>query len=416
MRISTLLATRYLRSHRHNRFFSWITILSIAGIAIGVAAMIVVLSIFNGYEEELRSRFLAANAHIFAYRFPAGLTSPKKWEQRIKADFPDQLTGTAPFVYYETMARRGSLMQSVMVRGIIPSAREQVQSLKKIIRPLSALDTLEQEVSSATNGARSPSRAAVIVGSGLLAILGAKVGETIDLVSPTEEHFGSVVPFKVVGVYDSGLKHYDNKIIFMSLPAAQRFFNMGSVVTGIEIGLIHPDDSIEIAKKMASKYALSIQEHQSFNRPLFEAMEMERGVTGLIVALIAFVAGFNILTTLSVSVTQKQRDISVLKSLGARNNLILSLFLQQGAIIGAAGCALGAALAWVIATVLSRYQFVDLPDLYLVAKLPVAFDWQVYVFIALSGFLMCLLAGIYPAINATRVDPVEGIRGNLERN
>lgn len=412
MNVSTFIALRYMNSSRKNLFFSWITAFSVTGIAIGVAAMIVVLSVINGFEHELRSRFLAANAHILAYRFPAGMSAPDKWSARIKKDFPGEIRGTTPFVNYETMVRKSSLMASALVRGITPAAREKVQSLRAIVRPESALTTLDREIASARRGEPLPRRPAVILGSGLMTILGVKIGDEVDLVSPAEDSFGSMRPFTVVGVYDSGLNYFDNKIALMSLTTAQAHFKMGNLVTGLEIGLESPNDSIGIMTRMGEKYSLSFWEWQSANRPMFEAMKIERAVIGLIVALVAFVAGFNILTTLFVSVSQKQRDICVLKSLGARNGQVLQLFLKQGLLIGVVGSTGGVTLAWLISTALKRYEFIKLPEVYMLSSLPVDFDWHVYATMAGAGLVISVIAGVYPALVATRLNPIEGVRGN----
>lgn len=395
-------------------FFSWIAVLSVAGIAIGVAAMIVVLSVINGFEKELRHRFLAANAHILAYRFPAGMESPDRWAELIQRDFGASIAGVSHFVHSETMARKGPLMQAIMIRGIVPQSREKVQSLASLVRPLSALDKLQAEVDESRAGKPIPKLPQVIVGKGLLKLLDGAIDDTIELVSPDPDSLGEMKPFKVVGIYDSGLKHYDNRLVIMSLTTAQSFFRMGAKVTGLEIGLKDPKSSPQVAEAMQDKYNLTIKEWQSFSRNLFEAMQMERAVIALLVFLVAGVAAFNILTTLFVSVTQKQRDISVLKALGASNRQILSLFVTQGIIMGTLGSIIGSILALGISRFLewlSANKVIDLPDLYLLAKLPVNYDWRVYLTVCIAGVVICIFAGLYPAVVATRVDPSAGFRG-----
>ena len=411
MSVTTFVARRYMQAGRGNRFFSWISVLTISGVTIGVAAMIVVWSVINGFEEELRKRFLAANAHIMAYRFPHGITDPEKWGKTIEQDFPNDVRGTSPFIHYETMARKDSLMHAILVRGIDPKQREKVQSLASITRPESALGLLQEEITAAADKKPPPVEPSVVVGSGLLSLMDAKVGDDIELVEPEGETISALKKFKVVGIYDSGLKHYDNKLVLMSIPTAQHFFQMGARVHGIEIGLAKPMESIEVAERMSGKYSFSIREWQSFNKPLFEAMQMERVVILLITALVAMVAAFNILTTIFVAVSQRQRDISIMKALGATNGQILSLFLKQGAYIGVVGAVLGIILAAIISAILERYQFVDLPDLYLLAKLPMSYDWWVYGTVALFSIVIAVVAGLVPAWLASRVDPVAGFRG-----
>jgi lipoprotein-releasing system permease protein len=411
MSLSTYVASRFMRAGRENRFFSWISILTIAGVAIGVAAMIVVWSVINGFETELRKRFLAANAHIMAYKFPYGIKNYESWAETITTDFKEEVRGVSPFVHYETMARSKSLMHAVLIRGISPISREKVQSLRSIVDPKEALDILQKEIDDPELGANKK-EPALIVGVGLLSLLDAKIGDIIELVEPEKESFGEMKPFRIIGTYDSGLKHYDNKLGIMSLTTAQRFFKLDDRVIGLEVGLFKPWDSQKIAGEMANSYTLSIREWQSFNRPLFEAMQNERVIILIITGLVALVAGLNILTTIFVAVSQRQRDISIFKALGANNRQVLSMFVNQSILIGVLGCSIGVALAYGISKLLERYQFVDLPDLYLLARLPINYDIRVYGIVCAVSILIAVTAGIIPAWVASRVNPVEGFRGN----
>ncbi len=415
MSVTTFLARRYMQAGRNNRFFSWISVLTIAGVAIGCAAMIVVWSVINGFETELRKRFLAANAHIMAYRFPHGLTNHEKWAANIEKDFGQHIRGVSPFIHYETMARKDSLMHAVLIRGIDPELRDKVQSLSFITAPKGALGILQDEIAAAKAKKPAPALPAAIVGTGLLSLMDARVGDTIELVEPESNDLGSMKKFKIVGSYDSGLKHYDNKLILMSLSTAQSFFHMDDRVTGLEIGLHKPWNSKEIAEEMSNKYSISIREWQSFNKPLFDAMQMERVVILAITAMVAGVAGFNILTTIFVAVSQRQRDISILKALGSNNRFILTLFVKQGAYIGVIGSLIGSALAAVISVFLEKYssKIIDLPDLYLLAKLPMTYEWWVYASVCGASIGIAVVSGFFPALMASRVDPVEGFRGNI---
>lgn len=404
------IARRYLTSHRGNGFMSWITFLSISGISIGVAAMIVVLSVINGFETELRNRFLAANAHILAFQFPAGLDNVEGWMETIQNDFGHEITGMSPFVHFESMITKDSIMHNLLVRGIHPERRKSVQDLVPYIHPPEALDILQERIDHPSL-VQAATPEPIILGVRLASLLGVKVGDIVKIVRPNSNTEGELRNFKLVGIYDSGLKHYDEKLGILSLPAAQELFNMKQKVIGIEIGLKNPNDSRMIAARMSEKYSITIKDWQSFNKTMFEAMETERSVIGLIVALVAFVASFNILTTLFITVTQKQRSVSVLKALGAANGTILKIFVMQGLFIGVIGGICGSILALFISLLLRRYQFVELPDLYMLTKLPINFDPRVYATMAGSGVLMCVIAGIYPALVASRINIVDGFKG-----
>lgn len=400
-----LIARRYLRSGRDHRFFSWISTLSIVGISIAVAALIVVLSVFDGFERELRQRFLMANAHILLFRHPGGIEDPSEWQRIVQRDFGHDIQGTSPFVQQETMARYNSTMHTVLVRGIVPQQRESVQTARPLVHPPEALDDLQRELDEAT----PPSPPGIILGAGLLSIMNAKVGDDIELVDPGEETDGTLKAFRIKGIYDSGLKHYDNKLVIMSLRTAQAFFELQDRVTGLEIGLKNPMESGKIAATMNDQYPLSVRDWQSFNQHLFDAMKEERVLIMIIVGLVGVVAAFNILTTLFIAVTLKQREISVLRALGARRGTILRIFLLQSGVSGALGAALGCLLAVAISWLLERYEFVNLPEIYLVARLPIAYVPSDYVGISVFALILSLLAGIYPAISAARVTPVAGL-------
>jgi lipoprotein-releasing system permease protein len=414
MRFSQLIAFRYLHASRENRYFSWITLLSLLGLAIGVAALIVVLSVVTGFEYELRNRFLHANAHIMAYRYPAGMVNPDKWAAIIMKDkdFKDDIQGISPFVHYETMAKNDNIMQGVLFRGIDPVKREKVQSIASLINPPNALSILQKEIDDKRKGKPEPEIPSIIIGVGLMENLKAKIGGTIHLVAPSDNsRFSDMKRFKVVGSYNSGLKFYDNRLVVASLGTAQNFFNMKDTVTGIEIGLKDADLSPQVTRKMEQKYELSFREWQSYNRPLFEAMERERIVITIIVAMVVIVAGFNILTTVFISVSQRQRDISILKALGSTNSQIMKLFLIQSSCIGFGGALLGIMLAGIISFVIERYPFIDLPEPYFLKTLPIHYSVPVYVAVCLIAIVICLLAGLYPAFIASRVTPTEGIGG-----
>jgi len=412
MSATSFLARRYLQAGRSNRFFSWISVLTITGVAIGVAAMIVVWSVINGFESQLRQRFLASNAHIMAYHFPYGLTNEDSWARTIEKDFAKDVRGVSPFVHYETMIRKDSTLHSVVVRGIPPKRREKVQSLAAITHPAAGLAALQKEIDDGAAGKPAPQIPAIIVGSGLMSLLHAQLGDQVQLVEPQSGDLGKMKAFRIVGVYDSGLRSFDNKLAIMSLPTAQRFFDMGNRVTGLEIGLKNPWDSPAIAEQMARKYTLSIREWQSLNRPLFDAMETERVVILLITSLVATVASFNILTTIFVAVSQRQRDVSILKAIGASNVQILVLFLKQGLYIGVAGGLLGMILALGISELLEHYQFIDLPDLYLLARLPISYDSWVYASVGGVSLAIAVAASLVPAWMASRVNPASGFREN----
>ncbi len=412
MYFTRFVALRYLRMQGKNRFFSWISGLTIIGISISVAAMIVVLAVIDGFEEELRNRFLSANAHVLLYRFPTGISNPEEWAKTIEAKYGSEITGISPFVHSETMGRKSYLIHSLLIRGISPTLRKNVQSLDTIIRPTSAMDQLQAELDLVAAGKPLPPIPGIILGKGVLSSMEAQVGDVIEVVAPSATQGApeeESKKFRVLGVYDSGLQHYDSRLGIVSIPAAQALFQMGSVVTGLEIGLKDPNESPQFAEKLSEQFQVSVKEWQSYNSNIFEAMHNERTVIGWIVFLVAFVASFNILTTLFISVTQKRRDIAILKALGATNRNILATFLQQSLFMGAVGGTIGVSLALVLSFVLRRFEIIKLPDIYLLTTLPVQFNPVTYGVIFGASLVIASIAGIYPAWVATKVQPARGI-------
>lgn len=416
MTISKIVAVRYLKTSKENRFFSWITFLSMGGVSLGVAALIVVLSVIDGFEFELRNLFMRANAHIMAFKYPGGLTKPDKWEEAILKAFKKDITSISPFIHYETMVKNGSLVQNALIRGMNPLKREKVQTLKDVVSPYKSLEYLQKEVLQNSKNQTLPVVPSVVLGSGLLSLLDAKIGDTVKLISASKDlKHTKLSPFKVVGVYNSGLKHYDNKIIFMSLPVARKFFNMDkNTVTGLEIGLKDANKSTELAKQMKEKYNISFREWKSFNRPIFEAMKTEKTMISLLVAIVMIVATFNILTTIFISVSEKQKDISVLRSIGATQNQIIGIFLYQGALIGVIGSIAGSILALIISVFLENVPILDLPDPYFLKNLPVYYSPMVYISVCSFSVFMCIIAGLYPAWVGSKVKPAAGFRGTFD--
>ncbi len=404
--LTSFIARKLISKNDDSHFFSWISTLSIVGVGLGVASMILVVSIFTGFEQELRKKFLAANAHVMVFRFPGGLENYSKWEDHLTAEFGRDFEALSPFVNYETMVRHDSLLQSVLVRGFIPSVREKVQSAKDIIRPQEALQIVQADQDSAGQNPLPP----IIIGSGLAQALNVKIGEKIDLIKPENGSINSSQKFKVVGLYDSGLHHYDKKLVIMSLKTSQEIFSMGQRVTGLEIGLHDPTKSIEVAQKLSKSINLSVREWQSLNQSFFEAIHTQKHVIALIVFMIAFVASFNIFTTLFLNVTQKRKSIATLKVLGLKTSQVLKVFVQQGLFLGIVGSFVGIVTAMLLSVVLEQFEIIKLPDLYLLAKLPIIYDPTIYALMSSLGVLLCCLSSLIPAFLASRTKPMMSLK------
>lgn len=409
MSVSRFISFRYLLSNKKNIAFSWVAILSILGTTIGIATMILVLSVIDGYQSELRERFTAVSSHLVVYSYPHGMDNAERWSKKLIDFTKGEIIATSPFVHYETMGVKDGMMQALLIKGVSPEDRNKIQDFSSMVQPRSATAEIQKEVDNFKKTSQLSPLPSIILGRGVISVLNIKIGDTILLVRPSDS---KLVKFKVVGSYSSGLQNFDNRYAFMSIHQAQNFFSMGSTVTGLECSLAHPMSSIDLADRIESKFSLSVKDWQSYNSSLFEAIQSERAVIALIVLIVAIVAGFNILTTLFVSVTQKQKDISILKALGAKNSQIIKIFLNQGFYIGAIGSVLGMILSVIVGKLLQTYKFIELPEPYFMDYLPISFDPTLYISIAGIGIIISILAGVYPSFVAAKVVPIEGIKGS----
>ena len=404
---SSFLAKRFLSSSRENRFFSWISGLSILGIGIGIAVMIVVLSVMNGFENELRERFLAASPHMALYK-PEGINNYTTIEAKIKKDYPGKITGVSAYVDIPTLGKKNNLSHTMLVRGIKPQERKAMQKINHLIRPANALDLLEKNKREKTHS--------VILGSGLMKLMKADIGDTIKIMTPNKKDpksFGPLKNFKVIGTYDSGLQDFDNKLALIHFKKAQKLVSFKTTKAhGIDVGLVKPNQSLKLAKTMGKdlyQEGVFVSDWQTRSPIIFETIRRQRNLIALIVALVAFVGSFNILTTLFVLVIQKQKDISILKSLGATSQEILLIFFKQSTFMGIIGGLLGLVLAFIISLILSYFPFIELPDVYMLSYLPIEFSWKVYLTTFSFGVLISAIAGFYPSWRASRVLPSMGI-------
>lgn len=404
MDFTHFVAKKYLVSKGEKHFFSWITRLSIAGVVIGVAALIVVLAVVVGFEKEFRDRFLAANAHVLIFNYPKGISDYKSTAQDLKKAAPEEIKGISPFVHFETLAVANDGTHAALVRGILPKSREQIQSLKRYITPFKPFLEMEETT---INGASS---APAVVGKGLLRNLGLKVGDSFNIVGVAGESFGSESSFEVVGVYDSGFSYYDDKLLLVSLTSARNLFGYQKQVTGLEVGLHRPNSARQVAQTLSPLVGAKVTPWQNFNKKMFDNLVRERSVIMFIVFLVCIVASFNVLTALFIAVTLKQKDVSILKAIGATSRDILKIFLKQGMYIGVAGTTIGLLLGLFLCYLLQNFKIVDLPEEYLVETLPVVLVWDYFALICLSSIFICTLAGIYPARVASRMAPVDGFR------
>ncbi|MFI5370567.1 MAG: FtsX-like permease family protein [Candidatus Eisenbacteria bacterium] len=409
MRLSLWIAGRYLRTRRHSGFITLLTTISILGVAVGVTALLTVLAVMNGFENEIQTRIAGTDAHVVLLgQDTAGITEPDTVVARVRRQ-PGVL-GAAPFTYAKAMVIRGGYAEGLVVKGVDLAAEREVTRIASNITP--ALPLIPDRGPSGLPG--------IVLGKDLADRIGAAVGDTVVLASLAGAERGALgyTPklrrFEMVGSFASGLYTYDSSFGFVSIGAAQTFFELGASVTGVEVRITDLFDAPAVSQRLLNAVGLPrlrANDWIDLNRNLFTWMKLEKTVMFVILALIVLVAAFNIVSTLFMVVNEKRRDIGVLKSLGASSALVLRVFLVEGLLIGGLGTLLGVLLGGALIGVLQRYPFVTLPgDVYFIEHLPVRPETGDFVAVILAALVLCLAAALYPAWQASRLDPVEAIR------
>ncbi len=409
MNVSFWIAARYLRTRRHNGFITLLTGISIGGVALGVTALLTVLAVMNGFENEIQSRIAGTDAHVVLLGADAaGIAEPEPVIERLRAE--PGVVGVAPFTYVKAMVFREGLTEGMVVKGVDLEREREVTTIGRNIQP--PLDSIPTHTPGGLPG--------IVLGSELAARLGARVGQAVVLatLSGAPQSALGFAPrlrqFELVGVFTSGLYTYDSSFGFISIPAAQEFFQLGFGVTGIEVRLADMFDAPRAAGALlraADRRDLRVNNWIELNRNLFTWMKLEKTVMFLILALIVLVAAFNIVSTLFMVVLEKRRDIGVLKSMGADAPTVLRIFLVEGLLIGGIGTLLGVVLGGVLIAVLQRYPFVRLPgDVYFIERLPVRPEAGDFAAVIAAALVLCAVAALYPAWRASRLDPVDAIR------
>jgi lipoprotein-releasing system permease protein len=406
------VAGRYLRARRGERFVSVIASFSLVGIALGVATLIIVMSVMNGFRTELLSRILGLNGHLGVYGTGESLTDYARLADRIRA--VPGVVSAVPVLEGQgllTTDRGGAV--GGMVRGI---GQDDLRRMPYVGNNIVAgtLDNFRGDD-------------AIAVGVGLAQRFGLAVGSNITIVSPQGQAtaFGTVPrirAYRVVAIFQAGVNDYDNSVAFLPLPAAQLFFMQPNAVTQIEVMVQDPDNVTPVNRAIRAALPgvpLRVVDWQQSNNSFFSAVEVERNVMFLILTLIIIVAAFNIISTLIMMVKDKTRDIAVLRTIGASRGAILRIFLMCGAFVGVSGTLVGTLLGVLFCANIERIRHVVEavtgtnvfnPEVYFLSHLPARLEWAEVLQVVLMALGLSLLATLYPSWRAARTDPVEALR------
>ncbi|CBK41772.1 Lipoprotein-releasing system, transmembrane protein LolC [Nitrospira defluvii] len=415
------IGLRYLRAKRRNRTISFNTIVSIAGITLGVAALIGTVGIMTGFKEDVQAKILGTTAHILVNdRMKESMVD---YEEQVKkvAAVPDVVAAT-PFIFRQVLLTSPSGVQGIILRGIDPAREGTVTELAHNLVNGNLDDLARQnkvvipEKEREPNGPETAMRPGIILGKELSMRLGAFPGDTLNVVSPVGPVTGaSMTPkirqFVVVGIFQSGMYEYDSSLAYIELGEAQKFFNMGASVTGIEVKVTDVFRAADIARAIEHHlgFAFWARDWMQMNRNLFSALKLEKTMMFLLLVLITIVASFNIVSTLTMIVTEKQREIAILKAMGATRKGIMRIFMLNGLIIGCSGAAIGVPLGYTFLWLIQTFWTFD-PTVYYISRIPVHVLGSDVLLVAGSAILISFAATLYPSLQAAKLDPAAALR------
>jgi lipoprotein-releasing system permease protein len=393
------IAKRYLLS-RSGKFLSAISVITISGVFVGVAAILIVLSVLNGFHKELRDRILGITPHIVITKYSY---EPLIISDSLLNEIKGKVKSFAPVIYAKTLIRSKNASDGVLIRGIDPESEKKVTDIAKMI--------VQGEFDFSDNG--------VVLGLDLARALSITIGDEVTIISPFSSQstpFGMIPKsqkFIVRGIFDSGMYEHNATMVYFELKELQRFLEMGEGITGIEARLNNIYSASKVAQELTRTlgFPYRAMDWIMMNRNLFTALRLEKVVTFIVLVLIVLVAAFNIVAMLITMVLRKTKEIGILKAMGTKPNSIVRIFISVGLLIGIIGTALGGLFGLIASFLLNKYQFVHLPgDVYFIKNLPVQMQLSDFILVVACSLLICLLATIYPAYKAARLAPVEAIR------
>lgn len=409
MSFVTFVSGRYLRTRQKRAFISLITVLSIAGVTVGVMALIVVIAVMAGFENDLKSRIMGIRPHLVLTKKQGDVGDYKQILAKMKPI--GEIETASAFITTQVVLRTTTRAAGAVLKGI-EAAQGKIG--------ISSVDTSRLSTrarAKAASGANDQ-LPGIILGKELAANLGVILGDTVYMISPRGMlspvgHIPAMIKFVVADLFESGMYEFDGTLAFVDLKQAQKILRMPASVSGIEIRLQDMDRinavTSAIEKVVDSDYV--IEDWKQMNRSLFSALRLEKTVMFIILALIVLVAAFNIAGSLVMMVMEKRKDIAILKAMGATSRSISRIFVIKGLMIGLVGTALGTSAGLMLCTLLRRYSFIQLPaDVYYINTLPVNLKVSDVVLIALCALIICFVATLYPARQAAGIDPVEAIR------
>ncbi len=414
-RLEFEIAWRYLRSRRGSRLLSFITVIAIGGIVVGVSALIVIIGVMNGLQTDLREKILVGSPDIRVLAYGEDLRIPE-WKQLLETVKKKKgVVAAAPFALTDALMRKdpGSYFQGVSVAGIAPKGDggPEVTTIRDHAKEGDfRFASSDGKHRGAVIGKLLADRMSASIGSKLVLIT--SVGSEVNAVTGFAVPVPRAREFEVTGVFETGMYEYDNQYVYVNLPAAQELAGLDSAVTGIEVRATSRAAAPAIAEAMHLDFPYHTVDWHEQNSSLFKALSLEKLGMSVILSLIVIVAAFNIVSTLTMVVRDKTREIGILKAMGLPSASVRRIFLAQGLVIGVVGAGLGLAIGLVVGLAISRWHLIALdPQVYFIDHLPVQMQVLDVALIVVLGVIVATVATLHPAIQASRLYPIEAIRG-----
>lgn len=400
------LGLRYLKAKRKQAFISVITIISVVGVMMGVMALIVVLSVMNGFREDLMSKILGVNAHLWVLSYNGTFNDYEDISKEV--DNTEGVVATTPFIYGQVMVDHLGSVSGAYLRGLDTRTAGKVIGIESMVKSgsLSSLDDSQDGIPS------------LMIGKELAARIGVRPDQILTMISPQ----GKLTPlgrvpnsrkYRVTAIFDSGMYEYDSNLVFVSLTEAQEFLGLEDTVTGLEVKVTDIYAADRIGRSISDKlgHPFWTKDWKLMNRSLVSALKLEKVTMFVILTMIVLVGALNIISTLVMVVMEKNRDMAILRAMGATARSIMNIFMFQGLLVGVIGTLAGLLSGLGICHLLEKYKFITLPsDIYYISTLPVLVEWPDVLFVTLSAVVISFLATIYPSWHASRSNPVEALR------
>ncbi len=398
---------------KNSKWPTFTGLVSIIGVACGVAAFLVVITVFNSFENRLRTLLMAANPQLIIFKFPDGIPNVDSEIEFIKSETTYPIQSMSRFEYTEAILTKDAQSTTVILKGVEGKEGASYSELKHIVNPPGVLDSFSTSLVEQRLQTQPDEVPPVLLGKVLAQKINAVPGDVVQFTfGGLGTSSSKVAKFKVTGLLQIGLAQYDDRLAIVSFADARKHIGTPGMAKGIEVSFVNPDHALPFAKKLRSILPYSVKAWQEIDQNLFAQIERDGSTIQFIVFIITLVAGFNIVVTLNLSVLDRAKQIAILRSLGASRGAILRLFVWMGLILGVVGSLVGMIFGLMILFLFSNFETGELQSFYWVDKIPVQYEPKLFVMALLMSVVLSFLSSLYPAFKATKVSPLTGLKSS----